>query len=82
MPEPVSEIESCTYCAGLELGMEVGVIRVEYDVARFDDELATLRHGVARVHRHIDDGALELARISSGWPDVAGERRRQHDVLA
>ena len=68
--------------AGLELGMEVGVIRVEHDVARFDHQLATLRHGIARVHRHIDDGALELARISPGWPDVAGERRRQHDVLA
>ena len=55
--------------------MEVGVIGVEHDVARFDDELATLRHGVARVHRHIDDGALELAGISPDCPDVAGKRR-------
>ena len=55
--------------------MEFGVIRVEHDVARFNDELAALRHGVARVHRHIDDGALELAWICPGCPDITGKRR-------
>ena len=54
--------------------MEVRVIGVEHDVARLDDQLAALRHGIARIDRHVDDGALELTWIGPHRPDVAGKR--------
>ena len=40
-------------------------LRRDY-VAGLDDELATLGHGIAPIDRHVDDRALELARIDFG----------------
>ena len=48
------------------------MVSVELDVARFDDELAALRHGVARVDGHVDDCALELTGIGPGQPNDRG----------
>lgn len=54
--------------------MEIGVMSVEHDVAGLDHELAALAHGIARIDRHVDDGALKLPWIGQDRPNAGGKR--------
>jgi hypothetical protein len=58
------------------------MVRFQNDVARLDRQLASTRHGVARVDRHVDDDALQLTELDTNGPQVASQRRRQSDVLS
>ena len=64
--------------AGLHAGMSSGVGLIEADIGGLDGELAPGRHGVSGVHREIDHGLLDMARIGSDIPGVV--RRIQHEV--
>ena len=55
---------------------------VEMSVRRFYRQLAALGHGVAAIHRQIEDRALELARIGIGAPEAACEHGLEADLVA
>ena len=62
------------------MGRHVGW--VELDVAELDGELAAVGHGVARVHREIDDDLLQLTRVDRDAPQAGRLVRGELDVLA
>ena len=62
--------------------MNAGVLVVELDVARFDRELAAVRHRVSRIHRKIHESLLDLAGVGFDVPELARGERRQLDVGA
>src|SRR5262249_43588975 len=68
--------------AGID-ALEAGNITlVEMHVRGLDDQLATLRHGIARVEREVEEGGLELVGIDPARPCAAGGDRFDPDRLA
>ena len=59
-----------------------GVILVELNVAGFQRELATSRHGVAGIDGQIEQGAFELIRVDQGLFQVGGQHRIDLDIGA
>ena len=57
--------------AGLGVRVVQRVVLVQHDVAGLDRQLAALRHGIARVHREVEQGGLQLRGIDHGQPDLA-----------
>jgi hypothetical protein len=52
--------------------MAIGVSLIDMYVRGLDGEAAPIgRHGIARVHREIEDGGLQLVRIRFDAPDAA-----------
>src|SRR5689334_9213240 len=51
-------------------------------VARFDDQLAAFRHGIARIQCKIDDRALDLPRVALRRPKVGFKNRRQGNLFS
>ena len=82
MPVPVSLTSISTYSPGGTPVPAEGERFALGDVGGADRERAAVRHGVARVHREIDDHLLELVQVG-----LTGQRSRagvelQLDVLA
>ena len=83
MPAPVSMTAIDRYSPGFDLlGESRDVGGVERAIGGLDDETAAARHRVPRVEREIDQRVFELIGIDEGVPDVVGEDRPEHDLLA
>ena len=66
MPQPVSATVSRIPALAPDGGEgDAGAVSI--------DEAASLRHGVARVHREVQDHLLELARVGPHGGEVAGQ---------
>ncbi len=68
--------------AGDEIGLPRGIILVEEGVLHLDREPPARRHGVAPVHRQVEDRIFELAGIDLGRPGAAREHGFDLDALA
>ena len=68
--------------AGLHAVLTEGEQVALGDIGGADRELAAVRHGVARIHRKIDDHLLELMQVRLHRPDVGAAVELQLDVLA
>jgi hypothetical protein len=63
--------------------MAIGVSLIDMYVRGLDGEAAPIgRHGIARVHREIEDGGLQLVRIRFDAPDARATDRFERDSLA
>ena len=58
------------------------VVLVQRDVARLDQQLAAVGHGVARIDAEIDQGGLELGAVDVDGPQTVGEDELDLDLLA
>jgi len=68
--------------AGLGIRVLPRVMLIQHDVAGLDRQLAALRHRIARVHRQVDQGGLQLRGIDHGQPDLAFRAGFQFDLLS
>ena len=55
---------------------------IEMGIRRFDRQLAAAGHGVAAIHREIEDRALDLAWVGVGAPEAAGQHGLEADLVA
>jgi hypothetical protein len=68
--------------AGLDLAVEIERVLVELDVGGREDQPASGRHRVARVHRQVDEYLFDLSGIGLDRPQPGRELRLELDVLA
>ncbi len=57
-------------------------VRAHRDAAALHRQLATLRHGILRIHDQVHDDLFELPGVGAGVSGVGGEARDQFDVFA
>ena len=55
---------------------------VPFDVMGFDDQLAAVRHGVARIDRQVEDHLLDLTRIDLDRIELRIEDGREPHILS
>jgi hypothetical protein len=67
---------------GLHVAILPAVALVQIGVAGFDGELAAFRHGVAGVHREVENGGFELGRVGLDRPRAAATDDLERNVLA
>ena len=65
-----------------ELGIDLGIGRVEIDIRDLDRQRPAPRHRVARIDAEIEDRAFELRRINQGLPQPLGLDDADVDMLA
>ncbi len=51
-------------------------------VGRFQNQLAAIGHGVARIYRDVQNYLLDLAGIRTHGLEIRGQGRNQFDVLS
>src|SRR5579859_3583310 len=62
--------------------MRLDIVRVDLGLAGLDDELAALRHGIARVDREVEERVLDLAGVDHGHRQIGGEPGLDLHLLA
>ena len=67
--------------AGHEAGPG-GLRLVQHGVGGLDDELAAIRHGIARVDHEVEHRVLELVAVGVGLPQFVGQNGLEPDRLA
>ena len=82
MPVPVSATSSSTYSPGLKPCSRNFWLSAVVTLAVRIDELAAVRHGVARVDGEVHDHLLELVQVGLDRPDVAAVLDLELDRLA
>ena len=68
--------------AGLHVGILPAIAVVEIGVACLDGQLAAFRHGVAGIHREVENGGFELGRVGLDRPHAAAADNLERNVLA
>ena len=63
-------------------GMLFVVKTVQFHVGRLDDQLAPIRHGVARVDHQVHDDLLHLAGVGANGAQIFRRTNGQFDVFA
>ena len=82
MPVPVSVTATSTQSASGAEGPPRRRASSAFDVARGEREPTAARHGVARVHREVEQHLLQLARVDLDGPEVGRGLRGEGDVVA
>jgi hypothetical protein len=66
---------------GRNVGVSLGVFRIEIGIARLDRQFAATVHRVTRIDGEIEDSVFDIARIDMGVPQAAGDDRLDFDRL-
>ena len=68
--------------AGRDGGVSPAEVPAELDIARFDEKLAAIGHGIASVQAKINQDLLDLRGVGLGGAKIGGQQRLNLDLFA
>ncbi|MEI9804621.1 MAG: hypothetical protein WDN48_09390 [Pseudolabrys sp.] len=75
MPDPVSVTANSTYWASGQSGFTQGISIIEVSVLRFNRQVPSVRHRIARVDGEIENDILKLINVDMCSPQPTREHR-------